>query len=495
MKLEDVIDLISVKSVSSTLDVDVLGVRYDSREVEAGDVFCALSGLEVDGNDFVGAAVDKGAAAIISEKPNPAEFPVTWLQVRDARKAMGIAASNLEEHPSMEMPIVGVTGTNGKTTTTYLIHFLLESILRRAGLIGTIQYSNGDGIVDAPHTTPESPDLHRLLREMRDKDCRGAAIEVSSHGLSQKRVEGVAFDVGVFANLTQDHLDYHGTMEDYFAAKRILFEMMNADSRKESTALINVDDPYGDRLSKEHFSNLTTYTFGRSANADFRASDLRSDFNGTSFTLSFKERKFLVRIPLIGDFNVANAVAAIASAYAIGMNLREVISRMPDAPQVPGRLESIGNRKISYRVFVDYAHTPDALANVLSTLRALDPSRIITVFGCGGDRDVTKRPLMARAAEEGSDLCVLTSDNPRTEDPVKIISDTEEGFLGGGYESIIDRAEAIERAISIAEERDIVLIAGKGHEPYQEIDGVLHDFDDRKVAARLINEKAERGGK
>ncbi|MCG8600587.1 MAG: UDP-N-acetylmuramoyl-L-alanyl-D-glutamate--2,6-diaminopimelate ligase [Verrucomicrobiales bacterium] len=495
MKLEDAIDSIHVKSVVGSLDLDIKGVSYDSRKVSEGDVFCALTGLGADGNEFVDAAVESGAVAVISEKPNPAEFPVTWLQVRDARSAMGGLASNLQGHPGMEMPVIGVTGTNGKTTTSFLIHYLLESILRRAGLIGTIHYSNGDGIVDAPHTTPESPDLHRLLREMRNHDCRGAVMEVSSHGLSQKRVEGVPFDVGVFANLTQDHLDYHGTMEEYFGAKRVLFEMMDADSRKKSTALINVDDAFGDRLNKERFENLTKFTYGRSANADFRASDLKSDFNGTSFTLSFKERKFLVRIPLIGDFNVSNAVAAIASAYAVGLNLREVISKMPNAPQVPGRLEVVGNRQISYRVFVDYAHTPDALRNVLSTLRALEPARIITVFGCGGDRDVTKRPLMARAAEEGSDYCVLTSDNPRTEDPAGIIVDAEKGFQGSNYEAVEDRASAIETAINLAGERDIVLIAGKGHEPYQEINGVRHDFDDRKVASRVINEKAERGGK
>lgn len=495
MKLEKVIDSIHVKSVTGSLDVEVTGVCYDSRSVVEGSVFFALEGAGLDGHDFIGSAVDKGAVAIFSEKPDPAEFPVPWIQVRDARAAMGLAAANLEGHPSLEFPVVGVTGTNGKTTTTYLVHYIFQTILRRAGLIGTIHYSTGEAIVDAPHTTPESPDVHRLLREMRDNDCRGVAMEVSSHGLHQKRVAGVAFDVGVFANLSQDHLDYHRTMDAYFEAKRILFEMMDADDRKESVAIVNLDDIYGERLAKQSFPNLKMYTFGRSANADFRASDLRSDFNGTRFTLSFRERKFLVQIPLIGAFNVYNAVSAIASAYAVGLNLREIISIMPEAPQVPGRLEAVGGRQINYRVFVDYAHTPDALLNVLSTLRGLEPARIITVFGCGGDRDVTKRAPMAKAAEEGSDYCVLTSDNPRTEDPSRIIEDAEKGFLGSRHESIEDRSLAIERAIELAGERDIVLIAGKGHEPYQEINGVRHDFDDRKVAARCIREKAERGGK
>ncbi|MDF2378394.1 MAG: UDP-N-acetylmuramoyl-L-alanyl-D-glutamate--2,6-diaminopimelate ligase [Verrucomicrobiales bacterium] len=495
MKLEQIIDSIYVKSVVGPLDCEVTGVHYDSRQVTQGGVFCALSGLGVDGHDFIDSAVENGAVAVISEKPNPAEFPITWLQVRDARTAMGLAAANFEAHPSEEFPVVGVTGTNGKTTTTYLIHYLFQTLLRRAGLIGTIQYSTGDEIEEAPHTTPESPDLHRLLREMRNNDCRGVAMEVSSHGLVQKRVAGVSFDVGVFANLSQDHLDYHKTMEEYFAAKRILFEMMDLDSRKESVAILNLDDTYGERLSKESFPNLKVFTFGRSANADFRASDIHSDFNGTRFTLAFRERKFLVQTPLIGAFNVYNAVSAIASAYAVGLNLREVVSKMPDCPQVPGRLEAVGGRQINYRVFVDYAHTSDALRNVLSTLRGLEPARIITVFGCGGDRDVTKRAYMARVAQDGSDYCILTSDNPRTEDPMQIIGDAEAGFTESNHESIEDRSEAIERAISLAGERDIVLIAGKGHEPYQEINGVRHDFDDRRVAARCINEKAERGGR
>jgi UDP-N-acetylmuramoyl-L-alanyl-D-glutamate--2,6-diaminopimelate ligase len=234
-------------------------------------------------------------------------------------------------------------------------------------------------------------------------------------------------------------------------------------------------------------------TYGRGSNADFRIGDLRSDFNGTQYQLRFQDRQFLVRIPLIGAFNVYNSVAAIAAGWAIGLNLREVVAKMADAPQVPGRLELVGGRQTNYRVFVDYAHTPDALTNVLSTLRALDPNRIITVFGCGGDRDSTKRPLMAAAAEAGSDLCILTSDNPRTEDPRKILSDAARGFLRGGHEVMEDRREAIRRAIQLAGERDIVLIAGKGHESYQEINGVRHDFDDRKVAAGFIHRKAEGG--
>ncbi|MEM9017246.1 MAG: UDP-N-acetylmuramoyl-L-alanyl-D-glutamate--2,6-diaminopimelate ligase [Verrucomicrobiota bacterium] len=495
MTIQEVIERIPVKAVSGPTDGSVSGVVYDSRKGTEGSLFCALPGAANDGNEFVANAVDSGAAAIISEQGNPAQFPVAWLEVANARAAMGIAAANFEKHPSLEFSVVGITGTNGKTTTAFLVHFLFESILHRAGLIGTIFYSTGEGIEEAPHTTPESPEVHRLLREMRNHDCRGMAMEVSSHGLVQHRVEGVAFDVGIFTNLSQDHLDFHGNMEDYFAAKKRLFDQMESEDRKTGVALVNIDDAFGARLAKAAFERIEVKTYGRAANADYRASDLHSDFDGTRFKLSVGERSFLVRIPLIGSFNVANSVAAIAAAHSAGLNLRETIAKMAEAPQVPGRLEAVGGRQINYRVFVDYAHTPDALVNVIETLRALEPVRLITVFGCGGDRDVTKRAPMAAAVEKGSNLSILTSDNPRTESPTKILADAEKGFRGNEYEVIEDRAEAIRRAIELAGERDIVLIAGKGHEAYQEIEGVRHDFDDRKVSAKWIAEKSERGSR
>ena len=494
MKLEKVIDGIQLRAVSGSLDVEIEGVYYDSRKVKPGGLFCALKGVGSDGNEYVAAAIENGAVAVVSEEKFKANHSTVWLEVENARSAMGMAAANLEGNPSLDFPVVGITGTNGKTTTTFLVHHLFVSILRRAGLIGTIHYSTGDEVVDSPHTTPESPDLQRLLAEMRDADCRAAVMEVSSHGLAQSRVKGVSFDVGVFTNLSQDHLDYHRTMEDYFAAKRILFEQMDRDSNKPGVAVINVDDTFGERLNKTRFEKIEKVSFGHSVQADFRIGENRSDFNGSRFQLFHKERQFLVRTPLIGSFNVYNAVAAIAAAHSVGLNLREVIASIADAPQIPGRLESVAGRQINYRVFVDYAHTPDALINVLTTLRELEPNRIITVFGCGGDRDVTKRAPMAAAAEEGSDFCILTSDNPRTEDPERILEDAKEGFRRDEYEVIEDRKMAIKRAISLAGEKDIVLIAGKGHETYQEIDGVRHEFDDRRVARGFIDWKAQRGG-
>lgn len=493
MNLADAIDGIHVRHLDGSLEKEASSVHFDSRQVTEGAIFCALKGVEQDGMRFVQDAVDRGAVAIVSDRPSAAQYMATWIQVGDARSAMAKIAANLEDHPSYELPIVGITGTNGKTTTSFLVHHLMQSVLRRAGMIGTIYYSTGDEFLPAPHTTPESTEVQHLLRQMIDADCRAAVMEVSSHGLAQHRVDGVAFDVGVFTNLSQDHLDYHRSMDEYYAAKRHLFELMSAERGKAGVAIINADDSYGQRLLKEDLSHLKKITYGRGATCDFLAADLRQDFRGTQFTLRYQDRQFLVKTPLIGAYNVYNVVAALAVARALGFNMRQSVAAMATAPQVPGRLEAVGNRQTNYRVFVDYAHTPDALTKVLETLRALQPRRIITVFGCGGDRDRIKRPLMAAAVEAGSDWAVLTSDNPRTEDPDQIIDDVAKGFSRTQHEAIADRRNAIRRAVELAGERDIVLIAGKGHETYQEIQGVRHDFDDRRVATIAINRKAEGG--
>jgi UDP-N-acetylmuramoyl-L-alanyl-D-glutamate--2,6-diaminopimelate ligase len=389
------------------------------------------------------------------------------------------------------MPVIGVTGTNGKTTTAYLLHYLIQSSWRRCGMVGTVEYRIGDEVRPAPHTTPESAELQELLAEMRDSDCRAAVMEVSSHGLVQHRVDAVRFAAGIFTNLTQDHLDYHKTMDAYFAAKRMLFEKIDRQ-RGGGALIVNSDDRFGAKLAKTEFPNSKMTTFGQGAHCDFQAGMIRSDFHGTQFQLSVKGRKLLVKLPLIGHFNVYNAVGALAAAQAIDLNLRESLHHLESAPQVPGRLESVGaGRQINYRVYVDYAHTPDALENALKTLRDLRPKRIITVFGCGGDRDRAKRPQMGAVVDRLSDVAILTSDNPRTEDPGQIIADTKAGIASGRVLVIEDRREAIAEAIKHAGPREIVLIAGKGHEDYQEIDGVRHHFDDREEARNCIAAKAE----
>ncbi len=492
MKLEDVIGSMPVKAVTGALsDTEISRIDYDSRKVEEGSLFCALPGVERDGNTFVPSALENNASAILSELPFRADTEVPWLQVDNARSAMARCAAELYGNPSHEMPVVGVTGTNGKTTTAFLTHYLMQASLRRAGMLGTVHYQIADELIEASRTTPESPDVHRMLREMRDADCRAAVMEVASHGLVQSRVGAVRFAAGVFTNLTQDHLDYHRTMERYFEAKLLLFKQMN-EQGSPGTMIINLDDTYGKRLVKAPFSNLSKITFGQNSASDFKASAIKTDFNGTQFNLQLKGRQMLVKIPLIGVFNVYNAIAALASAQALGLNLREAVANLETAPQVPGRLEAVdGDRRINFRVFVDYAHTPDALENALKTVRGLNPNRLITVFGCGGDRDKRKRPLMGAAADSASDFSIITSDNPRTEEPSRIIRDIEGGMKSKSYKVIEDRRDAIETAINLAGEKDIVLIAGKGHEAYQEIHGKHHDFDDRLIAAQCIRAKLE----
>ena len=362
---------------------------------------------------------------------------------------------------------------------------LVAAAHHRCGLIGTVRYETGTEVIEAPHTTPESVDVQTLLGRMRDHGCRAAVMEVSSHGLDQHRVTGVRFKVGVFTNLTQDHLDYHGTMERYFASKKVLFDMVD---EHQGTIVFNRDDVYGQRLLKHRYEGATLISYGLGVGADLRAVDVRPEPRGTQFQLEWGKsgRKSLVRIPFFGKHNVYNALAALGAAQGLELNLREAVAHLAESPQVPGRLELVpgGN---GVRVFVDYAHTPDALENVLRSLREIRPNRIITVFGCGGDRDASKRPLMGAAVSRLSDISILTSDNPRTENPEQILDGVAAG-MSGVWRRIVDREEAIATAIRAAQPGDIVLVAGKGHETYQEINGVRHPFDDRKVARRLIEE-------
>ena len=480
---------------------EIAALCCDSRAVREGDVFFALRGEKVDGHEHIPDALQKGAAAVVAELPGDDENrgDATWLQVRDGRVAMGIAADAYHGHPSSEIGVVGITGTNGKTTTTFLAHHVVQSSWRRCGMMGTVFYDNGETQEAALNTTPESIEVHRLLGEMRDNACRAAVMEVSSHGISQHRTTAVRFRVGVFTNLTQDHLDYHKTFENYFAAKRMLFEQIEEQSsetglaeKDQPTLVINGDDKYGRRLAEGDFSHTRIVTYGQGLNCDFRISNIRSDFNGTTYQLEVgKGRSMLVRTPLIGRYNVMNATAALAAAQGLGVNLREAVKNIQEAPQVPGRLEVVEPHRTAYKVYVDYAHTDDALINALQTLRELRPARIIVVFGCGGDRDRQKRPLMGKAAEENSDIAIITSDNPRSEEPEVILRDIESGMKGKRYVSMVDRREAIREAIRIARVRDIVLIAGKGHEDYQEINGERIQFDDRVEVRHAINDRIE----
>lgn len=483
MKLRGLLEALEKPVTSGDLDTEIIGIVYDSRKVAPGFAFVALRGVSSDGHDFIPKAIERGASVILAEQAPPTDCAVPWVHVRHSRIALADAAAAFHGFPSRGMLLAGVTGTNGKTTIGFLLHHLMNGAQLRAGLLGTVFYDLGGEQVPATHTTPESLEIQGLLSQMKSNGCRGMVMEVSSHALDQQRVHGLAFDAAIFTNLTQDHLDYHGTMENYFQAKGLLFQSV-ADAGK-GQMIINMDDPWGRKLIIQHESTGRVTRYGFGVGADFRANDVRYDMTGTTFTLTAKGRDFLVRLPLIGDFNIYNALAAIAAGHALGINLRESIQSLKNAPQVPGRLERVTETG-NLHVYVDYAHTPDALINVLRTLRALKPKRIITVFGCGGDRDLTKRPKMARAAEEGSDICVLTSDNPRSEDPAAIIADAKKGFSRSGHLEIADRKQAIRTAIENARDGDIILLAGKGHEDYQEIKGVRHPFDDRKIARQCL---------
>jgi UDP-N-acetylmuramoyl-L-alanyl-D-glutamate--2,6-diaminopimelate ligase len=465
----------------------VSGLCYDSRKAVEGDLFFALPGVRSHGVKFVSDAASRGAVGAVTEEEIPSS-PVPLIRVRDARVAMGRMASAFYGHPSGSLKVVGVTGTNGKTTSVFLTRHILEETGRRCGMIGTIRYITGDGEEDAPRTTPESIDLQSLLARMRDAGCSAAAMEVSSHALSQKRTVGTEFDAAVFTNLTQDHLDYHKTMSAYFEAKALLFDGIAAQTAKKPRAVINADDRFGHRLIERIGRRVATTTFGFGTSADFRATDIHMEPTGTTFHLEARRRTYLVRLPLIGAFNVSNAVAALTAAAVLGTEVRAAVAALARAPQVPGRLERVPARR-NFQVFVDYAHTDDALRSVLRTLRTLRPNRLIVVIGCGGDRDRSKRPLMAAAAEQEADHAIFTSDNPRSEDPGAILADMRTGLRGSNHEEISDRDAAIRRAVEIAESGDIVLIAGKGHETYQEFATGRVPFSDVKAARWAIESR------
>lgn len=488
MNLKELLDGIGRVSTHGPLDKEITALSVDSRDVKDGTLFAAIRGEKADGHDYIDAAREKGAAAIMAERDAPELYHDTWLRVPDSRKGIAEAADTYFGRPSDDMIVCGITGTNGKTTTAFLLHHILTEAKGRCGLIGTVEYDTGLGPQPSTHTTPDWIAVQRLLSEMRANGCSGAAMEVSSHALQQSRVHGIRFDVGVFTNLTQDHLDYHGSMEDYFMAKAGLFEHLTLQGgSKKPSAVINSEDTYGRRLVQMYEGKLNVVKYGMGLTADFRATDIRTTMQGTQFTLEARGRTFLVRTPFIGRFNVYNALAAITTGWAAGLNLRETITNLSRAPQVPGRMQSVAEKK-PFRVFVDYAHTPDALENALRTLKDLQPRRIITVFGCGGDRDRTKRPRMGAISESLSSFTIVTSDNPRSEDPEKIIADIRSGMRGDRVENIPDRKAAIAKAIGLAGGGDIVLIAGKGHEQGQIFASGTLPFDDVRVAQEVLRE-------
>ncbi len=487
MLLKNLLTAITPSAVVGSVDRTVEGITDDSRRVQPDSVFVALVGEQKDGHDFIDLAIEKGATVIVAER-KPEQRPVTWVQVENTQTALADLAANFYGHPARQLKLAAVTGTNGKTTTTFLIKHICEKAGLRCGLIGTVRYEIGERVLPATRTTPFAVELQQLLGQIANAGCKAAAMEVSSHALAQERTRGLEWDAAVFTNLTQDHLDFHGSMEEYFEAKTRLFTGLTTQTRKKkSVAIVNIDDRYGEKLLGRLPKDFPVVTYGMGVRADFRASNYRPEFGSTSYQLDARGKSYLVRLPLIGRFNVANSLAALAAANSLGISLRDAVLALAKSPQVPGRLEAVAAKR-QFQVFVDYAHTPDALLNVLKTCRELSPRKLIVVFGCGGDRDRQKRPLMARAADENADFSIVTSDNPRKEDPEAIIAEVEKGFRSERYEKITDRAAAIARAIALAQPRDIVVIAGKGHEAYQEFADHTVPFDDLQVARRALDD-------
>jgi len=475
--------------VAGDASVPVTAVTHDSRKAGPGALFVAIRGTSIDGNRFVEAARKKGAAAVASEEaPHPGG---PWVRVPDAREALATLAAEVLGRPADALRLVGVTGTNGKTTTTYLIDAALRAAGHKTGLLGTVQYRVGDRQAEASRTTPESSDLQALFREMVDAGCSHAVLEVSSHSLDLKRVHGCAFQVAVFTNLTRDHLDFHGDMDRYFLAKRRLFDTY---LRTDGHALINLDDDRAAELIAASRGRVWTYSVNGGP-ADLQASDIRLSLDATRFRVRTPAGDFEVRTPLLGRFNVENVVAALGAALALGLDPQTALRGISSVAGVPGRLERVLAGQ-DFTVIVDYAHTDDALKNLLETVRELRPRRLITVFGCGGDRDRTKRPLMAAVAARLSDVVVVTSDNPRSEPPEAILEEIQRGMNGGRRaerHAIVDRREAIVRALEMAGSGDAVVIAGKGHETYQVLRDRTVPFDDRQVARDVLTRLARSG--
>ena len=497
MKLAELAKQIKAKAATGPLDKDARDVTHDSRACGEGAVFVAIQGDKTDGHRFIRQALAQGAVAVISEKslPEIIEGEAAWIEVADAREALALASSAVHEFPSLRLRLVGITGTNGKTTTAHLIDSIIRESEGASAIFGTISHRIKDEVLPASHTTPEASDIHRMLARAVESGCRSAVMEVSSHAIELRRADRLSFAVAVFTNLTRDHLDYHKTMESYFAAKKRLFD--GSLGSYPSTSVINIDDEYGRRLVETAGGRVITYGFGESA--DVRTSEFKLTSRGLSFEATTPEGRVNINSSLFGRPHVYNTLAAIATGMALGFGPESIARGIEACRSVAGRFEQVLDGPVSaeasldFAVIVDYAHTPDALENVLQTAREVagESGRVITVFGCGGDRDRTKRAPMGEIAATLSDLAIVTSDNPRGEDPEAIIEEIEAGLKATGrpYVRLADRRDAIFRAIREAEEGDIVVIAGKGHETYQILAERTIHFDDREVAREAMIER------
>ncbi len=482
MKLETLLQSIEALELKGSGDVEIESIAYDSRKVLPGGLFIAVRGHKANGTQYVAEALSNGAVAVVSEDALDLGAGVVHIQVPCARRALAEISNAYYGDLSRQMKIIGITGTNGKTTTAYMIRDLLRDGGFLPGLLGTVAYEIGEHTFPAPRTTPEAPDLHALFRQMREAGCDSAVMEVSSHAIALQRIHGIDFSISVFTNLTQDHLDYHKDMDTYFTVKARLFHALE----KGRSAIINLDDPWGRELVAEGRIVADVMTYGFNDQAMVRASEATVDANGTCFQLSSPWGEAHICLNLLGRFNISNALAALAAGGLCGIDLKRMAASLENIQAIPGRLELVPNRK-NKKVFVDYAHTDDALRNVLVTLREICKGKLIVVFGCGGNRDPGKRKLMGQVAAELADHTIVTSDNPRDEEPGAIALDIIEGFTDQErFEVELDRREAIEKGLRQTGRRDILLVAGKGHETYQEYKGAIVPFDDREAVREIV---------
>jgi UDP-N-acetylmuramoyl-L-alanyl-D-glutamate--2,6-diaminopimelate ligase len=491
-KLSEVFEGVEISLPAGANKLEIRKVACDSRKIEPGSLFFALHGAKADGNTFIQDAIKRGAVAIASEEKAPGKIPsrLAWIQVREARKALAITAANFLDHPADALQLVAVTGTNGKTTTTSVVDAIIKASGAKTGLFGTIAYHTPLGDYPAPNTTPESVDLQGFFAEIREAGGEYAVLEASSHSLAMDRLWGCHFQAAVFTNLTREHMDFHKTFEDYFAAKRRLFADTGAGAPE--VAILNMDDEFGERLVR---LAKKTVTYGLESDADITTKKFQLTFDGLNFTAQTPNGKVHVESRLVGRINVYNLLAAIGAAQALGLSNEVIENGIRDLESVSGRFQRIDMGQ-PFLVIVDYAHTDDALENLIRTARELNPKgRIITLFGCGGEKDRTKRPVMGEVTGRLSDLTILSSDNPRSEDPLKIISDVIVGLqkTAGKYLIEPDREKAIGMAMDEARSGDIVLLAGKGHENYQILADRTLEFDDREVARRALRERGFEG--
>lgn len=487
--LTDLLQDVTYKKHCILQGMMITGIQYDSRKVELGNLFVAIKGFTSDGHQYIRQALENGAIAILISDEAYCSVEYPWILVEDSRLALAEISSSYYDHPSEKLKLIGVTGTNGKTTTTNLICSVIEAQGEKTGLIGTIHNRIGDRVLEGTRTTPESLDLQRMFAEMVEENIHYVVMEVSSHALALQRVACCDFDIAVFTNLTQDHLDYHETMEAYCKAKTLLFRTLGAKGEKAGllkTAIINIDDAWSNHFMVA--SNAPVITYGIQKDASWKAEDVQVTANGVHYNVD----GFPVNLQLNGNFNVYNSLAALATGEALGFPVDAVIRALEQVNGIAGRFQKVESDN-DYTVIVDYAHTPDGLENVIRTAKTFAKGRVITVFGCGGDRDRTKRPLMGRIAAKLSNYCVITSDNPRTEDANQIILDilpgVQEHMTEMAYHVEPDRRKAIAYAIQMAKTGDLILLAGKGHETYQEVNGVRQHFDDYEIALELMQAK------